>query len=96
MHMKNFAILIFGLFLFSYPVLAQVNSNYLNSSGNTQQSKYDDETNYDTASDTQDSDDFYNELIEQNYGSDESPAFNNNAEMNPNEANYGYDGGGAK
>lgn len=41
-------------------------------------------------SDSQNSDDFYNEMIYQQYGSTESPAFNNHLQMNPNEANYGY------
>lgn len=92
--MKKLLILILGLFLFIYPVQAQVYSSYTDLLNNTQKSKHNYDTAYDAASDSQDSDDFYNELIEQNYGSNESPAFNNSSEMNPNEANYEYDGGG--
>jgi len=45
---------------------------------------------YDAKADKQDSDDFYNELINQEYGSDQSADFDGRAEMNPNEANYDY------
>jgi len=35
-------------------------------------------------------DDFYNELIQQDYGSNQSPAFDNTEEINPSESDYGY------
>lgn len=35
-------------------------------------------------------DDFYNELIAPDYGSIESPAFNNRENINPNESSYDY------
>lgn len=42
--------------------------------------------------DKEGSDDFYNELIAPEYGSNQSPEFNNTEDMNPNESNYGYEG----
>lgn len=43
-----------------------------------------------TDADSEDSDDFYDEMIYEQYGSDQSPAFNNRENINPNESDYSY------
>ena len=91
--MKKFIILLFGIFLFSSPAIAQVRRNGGLSADNTKQ--YSNSNQADPNADCEGDDDFYNELIEQNYGSTESSDFNNNSEMNPSEANYAFEGSGS-
>jgi len=40
--------------------------------------------------DTEDQEDFFDEMIYQQYGSDQSPSFNNREKINPNESDYSY------
>lgn len=93
--MKKILISIFGLFLFVNPVwsvdfctgdASNINHNQLNSER---------QTSVNSDYDKQDADDFYNELIQQDYGSNQSADFNNNSEMNPNESDYAYEGAGS-
>ncbi len=49
-----------------------------------------------SSSDVEGSDDFYNELINEDYGCNMSPAFMNRGDMNPNESDYGYGGNDAR
>lgn len=52
----------------------------------------DQQAQLDNDSNVQGSDDFYSELIAPEYGSDQSPAFLNRENINPNESDYGYGG----
>lgn len=89
---KSFFIIL--ILLLASPCLADVSSYVQKMSQNEQQmlkQNLNQAFLYDADdSDTQNSDDFYNEMIYQKYGSNDSPGFNNSLEMNPNEADYAY------
>jgi len=96
--MKRIILLIIFAFVFTPSALAQGANQAANSAiqptptSRPLDKNGDDGTDvpYDADYDKQDSDDFYNELIEQQYGSNQSADFNGHSEMNPDEANYGY------
>jgi hypothetical protein len=80
-------------FLFVSPVFSQDFSQNMPQNGSRVQSTQGIPTD-NNDSDTQDSDDFYNEMIYEDYGSNQSPAFNNREDINPNESNYGFGSSG--
>lgn len=92
--MKKSAYLILFLCLFSSPTIAIAENGSTGETYNVENQPYTSEqsTTDENDDDAQESDDFYNELISPDYGSDQSPAFNNRGDMNPNESNYGYEG----
>ena len=81
-------IILLSLFLFVSSAFAQGErvsydfdeTNYRQNNDDSKNDKWDsDETDY-----------FYTDLIEPYYGSDQSPAFLNRENINPNESDYGY------
>lgn len=86
--MKKFlTYLIFCLCLTTSTVIADESSNAnwgiapVNDKEAAREAEYDD---------TQGSDDFFDEEIYDEYGSNKSPAFNNRQNINPNESDYGF------
>lgn len=75
------AILLICLCLFYQPVFAKWDNNYCKIANNKTVSN-------NQGSDTEGADDFFNELILPEYGSDESPAFLNRENINPHEDSY--------
>lgn len=90
--MKKIVLLMSFLFLCSYPCVAFDSDAYSNIVKDRQMYNADNPKVQKNSSDTEGSDDFYNELINEDYGCDMSPAFLNRENMNPNEADYGYGG----
>lgn len=89
--MKIFLSTLCFIFFFSPCVFA--GSTNQDEGSLTQNSAYTkEEINSDSKSDTQDDDDFFNELIYPDYGSNQSSVFEGREEQNPNQSNYGYDG----
>jgi len=76
-------------FLLIFPANAQDLNPYTYNNG-AQQPKDQGLRTDNSNADTENSDDFYNEMIRQQYGSDLSPAFNNRENINPNESDYDY------
>ena len=89
--MNKSAFLILCLTLFACPAFAMYGDPPFNSPEPPEQIK-DTKAPSPTikSTDKEGPDDFYNELIQEDYGSNQSPAFNNIDEINPGEANYGY------
>ena len=92
--MKKIISLFICLFSFVYPVCAQ-DVNPYTYNNNTRQPKDQGLNTDNSTADMENSDDFYNEMIKQQYGSNQSPAFLNREDINPNEDSYdyGYSGG---
>jgi len=89
--MKKSIILVMCLlsFCLSCPVIAQ-DLNPYTYKNNLHQHKDEGLTTDNSDADTQDTDDFYNEMINEQYGSNLSPDFNNRENINPNESDYSY------
>lgn len=89
--MKNFLRLTLFLY-FIFPGLSTNCEAYSEPNLDAQMLKADRPGMQKQSSDTQGSDDFFNEMIYEQYGSIESPAFMNRENINPNESDYGYGG----
>lgn len=82
-------ILVLSLFMFFSPVFAQGEMICYDMDDENVKQNQDGTTSNDDY-DSEDSDYYYNELIEPEYGCDQSPAFLNRGNINPNESDYGY------
>lgn len=77
------------IFLFNSYSFAEENT-VLPQSSIQAEPKFQNQTFNDNDDDMQGPDNFYNEIILQKYGSNQSPSFDDRDVQNPNEADYGY------
>lgn len=88
--MKKYLSILLCLFFCSYPIEAADADPHAGLRMDLLQTRADN-LGRNASADLNDADDeFYNELINQDYGCDQSPAFLNRENINPNESDYGY------
>lgn len=96
--MKKYLFLIFCLVVFSYPVLAQDQNSFANTTrnqaGNVLPNPVLQVQLSDSRNPAQKSIDEDDQTLYEYYGSEQSPDYQNRMEDNPNESNYDYDGAG--
>lgn len=90
--MNKEVLLILCMCLLSYPAIAQ-DETYTDTNKNVQQQNTNNEPTTQPEGSESDWNLLYDQLVNERYGSIESPAFLNRENMNPNESNYGYSGG---
>ncbi|MFA7659522.1 MAG: hypothetical protein WCY19_08825 [Candidatus Gastranaerophilaceae bacterium] len=90
--MKEFILSVMCLFLFFlfHPAFADDDGTSSNSNWGIPPASKDEMSAQNSGSAEEAWSEEYNQTIYERYGSDESPAFNNRENINPNESDYGY------